>query len=160
MNDHPDWLPDLLLLKDHGGDWERYEDALYAVFRRDFLLSRPTFRGNALGLKRHPLFKNREATFWHFISEGKVEDDRTPDLRRCERIAWPRAVIEAVDSGRVSCWEQTRKGERRFILAIEDFGYIVILAERRGYLLPWTAFCVEHEHRRRKFRKDFVKWRS
>ncbi|MNH30689.1 hypothetical protein D3C79_909980 [compost metagenome] len=43
-----------------------------------------------LGLKRHPVIQGKEATFWHMISEGNDEAERLPDLRRCERIRWPR----------------------------------------------------------------------
>ena len=28
------------------------------------------------------------------ISEGKVETERTPDISRCERIAWPRPMMD------------------------------------------------------------------
>jgi hypothetical protein len=31
------------------------------------------------------------------IQEGRTEDERTPDLRRCERIRWPRPIIERLE---------------------------------------------------------------
>lgn len=34
----------------------------------------------------------KEATFWHMIQEGRIEEDRTPDIRRCERIRWPKPI--------------------------------------------------------------------
>src|SRR5690625_5054274 len=88
------WLPPMICLSNHQGNWNNYFQVIYEIFHRDFVTSKPTFRGVRLGLKRHPEYDGKPATFWHMISEGSVEAERTPDLRRCERIAWPRPVIE------------------------------------------------------------------
>ena len=66
----PDWLPALVLIDDYGGVWGEYVKVLYAFFEDDFVRDRPMFKGNPLALKRHPLIKGKEATFWHLISEG------------------------------------------------------------------------------------------
>lgn len=160
MSDHIDWLPPLVLLADSGGEWDVYLAALYDVFVRDFVRSRPPFRGRPLHLKRYPLSEGKEATFWHFISEGKDEAQRKIDTSRCERLPWPRPIIEAVDSGRVRCWSNTRGSETRHVLAVEDFSYVVVLADRGTFLLPWTAYCVEHENRRRQLRKECEEWEA
>lgn len=39
------------------------------------------------------------------------------------------------------------------ILALEDFSYVVVVAVRKDYALPWTAYAVQHEHRRRKLQR-------
>ena len=44
------------------------------------------------------------------VQEGKVEDDRTPDLRRCERIRWPRPIIEHESEDSILVWENERRG--------------------------------------------------
>jgi hypothetical protein len=149
------WLPDLICFDEYGGDWNRYLDALYAIFKRDFIESRPTFPGYRVGLKKHPMEQGKEATFWHFISEGSVERERLPDLRRCERIAWPRAIIEAVGTERVRCWRNDRKNERRILLVLPDFTYAVILADRGEYVLPWTAYVVKEDRQRRRLQKEY-----
>ncbi len=153
-----DWLPELVLFEAHGGDWPRYVEAIYAVFRRDFVVTRPQYRGRPLNLKRHPMSEGREATFWHFISEGANEAERTPDFRRCERIAWPRPIVEAAESGRIRGWTNTRGREERVVLAVEDFSYIVVLADRGDYLLPWTAYTVTHHHQRQKLQREYETW--
>ena len=143
------------MLTDHGGDWDAYLEAVYAAFVSDFVTNPPPpFDGKRVGLKRHPRFKDKEATFWHFVSEGRAEEERLPDLRRCERIRWPRAMIDAVNSGRVAGWKNKREGEERYVLALPDFSYVVVLADRGGYVLPWTAYSVEYEHRRRRLRME------
>lgn len=88
-------LPPLLLLEDFGHNWDEYFEAIYKIFCRDFVVSKPNFEGKRFALKKHPMIKGKEATFWHIISEGRLEDNRLPDLRRCERIGWPRPIIEA-----------------------------------------------------------------
>ena len=158
MSDRPDWLPSLIKLEAHGGDKAAYLDALYEWFAVDFVQSKPSFRGQQLSLKRHPLSEGREATFWHMISQGSDESNRTLDNDRCERIAWVKAIIENADDPRVLVWENKRRLERRVCLWLEEQEYVVILADRRGYLLPWTAYTVTQPHRKRKFRKEYDEW--
>jgi len=150
-----EWLPQLEKLSDYGGIWERYVNALYGVFERDFVHSAPLFEGRTVRLKRHPMHDGKEATFWHLISEGEVEADRVPDLRRCERMGWPCAMIQAVGTDKVVFWRNKRKGERRIVISLPDFSYIVVLAERNGYVVLWTAYCVEQEHRRKKLESEY-----
>ncbi len=104
------------------------------------------------------MVKGKEATFWHIISEGEVESERLPDLRRCERIRWPCAIIEASKDGLTKCWRTNRKGEERVVLTLEDFSYVVVLADRGEYVLLWTAFCVELEHRRQKLSREYEEY--
>jgi hypothetical protein len=149
------WLPDLELFENYGGDWDRYLDALYEFFKTDFIDSQPVFRGLRLGLKRHPLSMGKEATFWHLISEGKDEDERVIDFRRCERIRWPRPTIEHANEPVIKVWENERRGEKRVCLWLESEEYLAVLAQRKGYILPWTAFLVTLPHEKRKRQKEY-----
>jgi hypothetical protein len=151
----PGWLPDLVFLKDFYGDWTRYINAIYEYFRKDFVESRPLFKGERLNLKRYPLVENREATFWHLISAGCKEEDRLPDLRRCERIRWPKPIIVHCDDDCIRVWENTRKEEKRICLWFVDQEFLVVLARRKSYLLLWTAYPVTENHRKRKLAKEF-----
>ena len=159
-NEIPAWLPALVLFSDYEGNWERYVNALYGYFKRDFVESKPTFRGKKLGLKKHSVEQGKEATFWHFISEGSNEDDRVPDLRRCERIRWPRPIIEKADEPVVKVWGNKRGSDKRILLWLEKQEYLVILAERKGYLLPWTAYIVTENHRKKKLQKEYEAYKN
>ncbi len=160
MSESRNWLPKLVLFEDYGNDWQRYLDAVYAAFVEDFVHSRPaSVLGKRLALKRHPLRQGREATFWHFTTEGQVEEERLPDLRRCERIRWPRATIEAEES-LVYRWSNKRGSDTRILLALDDFSYVVVLADRGDYVLPWTAYTVEREHRREKLRREYEEFQK
>jgi len=153
MSPRPGWLPDLVEMSDYGGDWARYEAALYRFFHADFIVSKPRFRGQAVNLKRHPIIQGKEATYWHCISTGEVEAERLPDLRRSERIRWPRPCIEHETELRV--WTEPRNGEDRIHLWLESEGYLVVLAARRGYVVLWTTFFVEREHERKKYARRY-----
>lgn len=154
---HPDWLPPLVCLEDHGGDWQRYEAALYEVFRDDFVNARPSVEGQNVVYRRRPLVRCHENTFWHLISTGRPGDLRIRDRSRCERIRWPRAVIDAHPSPDVRAWRSKRGSDTNLVVALPDFSYVVILGHRRGSFLLLTAYPVERRHRRRKLRKEWEK---
>ncbi|OOF88180.1 hypothetical protein BKG94_07725 [Rodentibacter ratti] len=164
MGDENNWLPDLLLLEDFGGDWEKYFNAVYRIFERDFERSKPIFAGHTVNLKRHPTYNDKSATFWHTISEGKDESERTPDIRRCERIAWLKPIFEEfqevkpTENSKIRWWLEMRGKEERYHLALPDFSYVVVVAKRTNFVLPWTAFYVEYNHQRRKYQKKYEKY--
>ena len=151
----PHWLPPLVLLGDSQGNFEKYLDAVYACFVRDFVHSQTIFQGWSVLLKRHPMALEREATFWHLISSGKEEADRLPDVRRCERISWPRAIIDHASDPLIKCWENQRRGETRVLLWLETVKYLVILARRERYYLLWTAYQTEREHTIRSLQREY-----
>jgi hypothetical protein len=157
----PNWLPPILAF-----DWNDYNaslDRAYAIFLRDFGDSRrlPSFLGKRLAIKRHPELDGKSATFWHLITEGKNEQNRTPVSSRIERIGWPRAVIEsASDSTRVCCWPVQRGGAKRWNLAIEDFTYLVVMDDRGDYALLWTAYAVDYENNRRRLSREYESSRA
>jgi hypothetical protein len=155
MNPKPVWLPPLVLFSDYEGNWRKYVDALYAFFKGDFVDHQPKFRDQKVVLKRYPMSQGKEATFWHLVSEGEVEADRLPDMRRCERIRWPRPIIEHSNETVVKVWKNERKGETRICLWLEKQEYLVILAERKGYVVLWTAYTVTREHQKRKLQREY-----
>lgn len=158
MIDPEGWLPDLVTLASCDGVWGTYLETIYRCFHEDFVRSKPAYKAKRFALKRHPLSEGREATFWHLISSGPNEADRRPDLRRCERIRWPRPMIEAIESAKVCVWRNWRKGKERILIATGDFSYVVVLDDRRNYVLLWTAYCVDREHRRQKLRREYHEW--
>jgi hypothetical protein len=143
----PAWLPELIPFD---GDWSTYVDAIYRVFYDDFLRHRPVFQGRLVNVRTDPRDQGKIAGFWHAISEGPSELDRTPDLRRCERVRWIRAIIEAGQDQAVCVWVEKRGSDRRIHVALEDFSYLVVLADRRSYVQFITAFCIEHDHQRQR----------
>lgn len=155
----PPWLPDLILFENYKGNWIAYINAIHEYFRNDFSEGRPSFRKAPVFARYHPPFEKKGATFWHLVSEGSNESERIPDFRRCERIRWPKSIIENANSVEVKVWETIRpwknQKQRRINFALKDFSYIVVIAEtRKGFDLI-TAYCVEKLAKREKLRKEF-----
>jgi hypothetical protein len=131
--------------------------------RTGYSLTRPT-------LLREPKFNvfiwrgrpGKVATSWHFLTEGDDEEARNVDMLRCERIRWPRPTMEAFSDrppqtrDRILWWRNERNGEWRYVLALPDFSYVVVVADRVQYVLPWTQFCVLENHRKRKLQKEYA----
>jgi hypothetical protein len=159
VSDPPDWLPPLQTLPDFGGDWSVYIEETYRRFRHDFVAFPVTLEGRRCLAGRDIGPDGKELTFWHIVSEGPEERTRTPDLRRCERISWPRALIEAMDAGseHVRWWRTTRGRDRRLVIALEDFSYVVVLSERPTYFVLITAYAAEREHERVRLRRQYEK---
>lgn len=152
----PDWLPPIIPYSDFNGDWEAFLTEIYRVFLHEYSPNNlPYFEGERLKLKRHPIEAGKEATFWHLTSEGRVEADRTPDLRRCERILWAKAIIQNMSDPDVKIWDIEVKNEVRTCLWLEEGDYVVVVARREGYNLLWTAYSVDYEHTRNKFRRQY-----
>jgi hypothetical protein len=146
--------PALIEFAAFNGDWAAYEAALYAVFQQQLAAGNLHFRGVRVGCRRHPEAAGRWASFWHLVQEGPVEDDRLPDLRRCERIRWIRWMIENADAHPdIEIWENTRGTEANILLWYRE-EYLVVLARRDGYLLLRTAYCTTQRGRIAKLRKE------
>ena len=165
MSSPPNWLPPLVFLQEYNGDWKQYIEAVYDYFKIDFTDSKPRFQNKAIRLKRYPLLDGKEATFWHITSEGKEEDKRVPDLRRCERIRWPRPIIEHYSDDSIRCWSNIRgnarrRNEGRIVLWFYDEDYVVVLADRGQYVLLWTAYYVSWDHTRKKLLKTMKSTRN
>jgi len=153
MNGGSDWLPPLVVLADYDGDWKRYIEAVFADFFRDFIQSQPQFQGKWVRCRRDPIYDGKEAGFWHCVSEGRDEDERTPDLRRCERIGWIRAVIEHADDSSVDVWTSKKKRTLRIHLWYDE-SYLVVLGIRKGYYQLITAHCTDRRHTQQRLRRE------
>lgn len=148
-------LPDLMTLGHYGGDWQVYEDALYAEYLATIVHAGLHFQGVRLSTRRTPETKGKAYGFWHIISEAESkqnrnEEDRIPDLKRCERIRWVAWCIQNAGSPRVSWWENQRGRETHVVIWAEEHDFAVILAKRNGsdgnpyYLLKSSYWVRSH----------------
>lgn len=146
--------PELVLLNAFGGNWPAYETELHRIFMAEIAGGGLQFRGARVGCRRQPEAAGRWASFWHLVQEGPVEDDRFPDLRRCERIRWVRWIIEnAPAHAEIDEWQNTRGAETNTLLWYRE-EYLVVLAQRQGYWLLRTAYCTEQGGRIDKLRRE------
>lgn len=157
-------LPDIIEINEFGGDFNRFLEAVYQIFKNDFVISKPTFQGVRLGLKKYPLVQEKEYTFYHMTHKGDVENERVPDLRRMERIAWPRPMIDNSGIECLKVWRNTRRGKggtkSRILILHEVERYIVVLDDRGDYILPWTAYLIEGSRQLQKHLKEYETYKT
>lgn len=151
-------MPSPIPYADFGGDSEKFIEEVYNCFVRDFLddfnRRQLQFENITLSLRRHPLVRGKEASFWHLVSTGKIEDERLIDFDRCEYIGWARAIIDNANDPEIKRWENTRDGNTNICLWLESENYIVVLGKRNGYYLLLTAYFAQ-DYKRKKFQKEY-----
>ena len=138
------------------GEWESggYEDLLYEVFMATLVNAKLSFRGLPINLRRLPIYKEKHSAFWHLISEGNVEEERTPDMERCRYLPWAAWVISAYGrTSEISAFENKRKGGTNVVLWYEPGDYAVILSKRSTYFLLVTAYPLTSD-RKESFKRD------
>lgn len=157
-------LPQKIYLEEYGGNYHRYIDAVYEIFEEDFIRHKATFGSHRLNLKFNPLFQERAYTFYHMTHKGEKEDEREPDLRRCECMPWARPTIENVENWQLKFWRQTRqRSNNRVCICLEnddDVDYFVVLEVRSNYVLLWTAFVGERPHETAKKMREYNAWKA
>ena len=151
-------LPDLFPFH---GNWEKYVEELYEIYMREIVSGDLKFKGLPVRCRYHPETKGKGYGFWHVIQEGRIEEERLPDFRRCERIRWISWLIRnAEKDSRISWWQNKRGSDKRVVIWIEDKDFVVILAKRSGYYLLITAYTVS-PRRKKAFKKERDRyWKS
>lgn len=165
-----DWLPDLLEYDNMYPNLEIYDNAVYNIFKRDFIDSSPTFKGLDVKIKFRPYHENREESYFHITSNDYYhEDNRNIDIKRCERIKWLRKFIENSDCNKNTCLECSgmkvwstlyKKNRLRIKIMLEEERYLVVLEKRENFYLLITAYYIDPNHRLRALVKEFNKTKS
>ena len=154
----PDWLPPLVTIDEYGGDWHRYLDGLYGIFKNEFLETPVIIDLKPLFVRRHPTFDGKLGSFWHLL--GHEDGQAVPvDFRRHERIRWPKAIILHRGDSSIKAWsDHDFKGgnpaHERMCLWFND-EYLVVLEERERYVSLVTAYPTDRGHTRRKLQARF-----
>ena len=153
-------FPGLIYLADFEGDFSNYLSAVYAVFENDFIKSQPNYEGNKVAVRKYPEVDGLHRTFYHITSQGEDENNRQPDLRRMERIRFPRFVIDNHKHDEILIWRNKRGKDDRVLLFNQDENYVVVLTERSNFYLFITAYLIETEHRRNKLLKEYEDYKK
>lgn len=156
-----DRLPSLIKFEDYNGEWEAYENALYDVFKTTFIDNTQYFRSKPIGIFTETMYHGKEKTFWHVISEGDDEYNRTPNIRRCERIVWIDTIIKLLTCKSCSSiykWRYKHSNRKyRYKLWCKETNFIVILEERAKCFMLITAYVVTYNHAITKLEKEYNK---
>lgn len=163
------WLPKLENFDDYENSWNKYQDALYSIFKNDFISSHPMFEGKQVNIRKHPIEYGKEEAFFHVTCQDyKKDGERVPDFRRCERIRWVRAFIENYNCDTTLCegcdgikiWSEPYKSNSRVHILLEEEKYLVVIERRESYCLLVTAFYFDHEHALEKKLKHYEKYKD
>lgn len=155
----PDWLEPLVRLEDFEGDAAKYLDHIFFLFTRDFITTTPVFKGKKVFFDKRD-DSGKPAAFVHITTEdNRATKQRELSLRRCERIAWIKAVIEHANDPAVLVWkkEQTtsKRRDTRTYLFLEQEDFLVILQEIKYGHYMITAIYVDNPNQKRKHLKAY-----
>ena len=153
-------FPDLIYLDDYSGDFQNYFKAVYAVFENDFIKNQPKYKGLKVSTQKHPEVDGIHRTFYHITHEGEDEQNREPDIRRMERIRFPKFVITNCSHSQLLVWEKSIGRDDRIHILNEEERYLVVLTKRKEYLLFWTAFYIEDNHTLKKKIKEYETYKK
>lgn len=168
------WIPELeyydsYKVEDSSKSWMIYQEAIYNIFKHDFVDSQPYFESKPVNIRKAPIEYNKEEAFFHITCQDYQKDgERMPDFRRCERIRWVRAFIENYDCDISLCdgcdgvkvWEEPYNNTKRIHLLLEEERYIVVIERRAQYYLLITAYYFDHEHALEKKLKKYEKYKT
>ena len=158
MNKTINWLPEKILRQSFPSDYD-FLKSVEEAYKNDFVRGNVCFREIPVKRKIYPIRHNGEdASFWHLTTYGKSENSRTRSYERCEKIKWPKAIIENENDLLINVWKEDKRLLLHFrfseVLQAEK-DYIVVLEKRNVYYVLWTAYPIEWEHTRQKFLKRF-----
>lgn len=157
-----DWLPPLLDIPDDPNDAFA---VLHAIFTRDFVEGRPSFRGCPVVWDdgRDP-GDAYERGFIHIVSKDGVPLDRP----RASKLCWCCAMILNAACPTITLWDYREASRKiRTYLWLEDCDYVVVLERKArwngqsrtptGVYQLITAYHVEGDSTRRSLRQKYSK---
>ena len=162
------WLPELIVCNNFGRFIE-YQDVIYELFKKDFILSHPTFDYKRVNIRKHPMDQGKEEAFFHVTCKDYSNvGDRVPDPRRCERIRWVRSFIENFLCHRDECfncdgikvWNQPYHSTSRTHIFLSEERYVVVLEKRAEYYLLLTAYYIEEDHSLAKLIRRYERYKA
>lgn len=148
-------FPNLELFQNYGGDFKVYFTAIYSIFENHFIKNKTLFQGIHVTAQKHPEVDGIHRTFYHITHEGEDEQNRLPDFARMERIRFPNFMMINCPNDELLIWKNQRGRDTRVLIFNEVEGYLVVMTERRGFNLFWTAYYIEQNHSKRKLLKEY-----
>ena len=159
-------LGPIVTLSECNGDFSNYQEYLYSVFKNELYNNKVYYNGKPISLRRNPEYLDKEYSFFHltckdFDNTGN-EEDRVPDLRRCERLHWIKPGIETDHMTKCNqlcfkAYTKTVRNKERVHLFNESDRYMIVLEERSNYYLLVTAYYIEYDNTLQKKIKESQK---
>lgn len=133
-----------ILLTDFDGVYNDFEDSVFNAFTSAYIDNDVYFNGERLIFKSFPIEEGKPEAFWHMTSTNHM-GIRYPDLRRYETVLWTKHILGICFFNKNKCnkaWRKRYKSKHRILILCEELQYIIVLEERKGYLLFITSYPV------------------
>ena len=147
-------------------DYAEYERSIFEIFKSLYENGEIKYNGLEVRMKHYPPDYGETTGFYHMICENYNhtgdESDRMPNLQRCERIKWPKEMIEwcATNCNSIWVWENERHKKKNVLIYCPEENYLVVLAKRNEYYLLTTAYVVEYENAKRDLIKEYNAYKT
>jgi hypothetical protein len=156
MTQRPDWLPEMFVVS----PWTvNTYNMLYKIFRQDFIISSPNYRGYAVWFFPEKE-DGKEVIFWHLTSrKNKETGGRLPDLRRSECLPWVRPMIGNPTKLEIIDWDYLEgDGDIHTYIWLKNYDFLVIMKkykdESRRLI---TSYHIDYPHKAKKLMKKFIR---
>lgn len=165
------WLPEIIECKDFG-KWNEYLDEIYTIFQKDFVKDKIMFEGKYVNYRKAPMDGKYEHTFIHLTHKdifhnSNDPNERTPDLRRAERIGWHKPIIEnylckeyCKDCEKILYFEEYHGKNIKAYFLFKDVRFLIIIEKRKKYNLLITGYYVEYDNAMEKYLKKYNKYKK
>ena len=136
---------------------------IYPIFQQTLGNNSAVYNWVSITLKKRPIAKIDEIEyewwFHHIVTKEISQDcnDREFCLPRAERIRFPRYYIDSVPTLKV--WQRIKNNEQKYYISDDNFDYLVVLSQRKDYIVFITAFPVERNHYKGKLLKEYEECR-
>lgn len=167
-----DWLPDIVKVNPWTQDTY---DTLYDIFCMDIRDYDLRYIGNSVWIFRG-MEDGREQIFWHLttrsvkkikiprrkrkfypVEQKYIDEDRYPDLRRCERLSWVKALVEKADEREILSWDYEEGDSTiKTYIWLKDYNFTVIMkkySDNKRRLV--TSFYVDKSYIRKGFERKY-----
>lgn len=170
----PDWLPEIVCVD----PWtDTTYDMLYGIFCRDIRDYDLRYFDNKVWIFAE-MEDGREKIFWHLTTRSEkkekiprrkkkffpldqiyLNEDRYPDLRRCERLPWIRALIEQARDTEILAWDYEEEDLTiKTYLWLKDHNFVVIMKKYpNGVRRLITSFYIDKFYKRQDFERKYAK---
>lgn len=164
-------LPELMLLEDYGGDFKLYDEAVYQIFIEHFKKSKPTFQGRRVLLRYKPYHEEEKDWNYSKLCCGGEDGTNNIDPLRMQRLAWIKHILEKCPCDQIKIYPEksevirSKRGKKkteiqdRLILLYEYDRYMVVLTDKKEYVVLWTAYKPREKYFANKLKKyeEYIK---
>lgn len=136
---------------------------IYPVFQQTLGNNSANYNWISITLKKRPIAKidgtDYEWWFHHIVTREILKDceDREFCLPRAERIRFPRHYIDNVPV--LNVWQRLKNNEQKYYISDENFDYLVVLSQRKNYIVFITAFPIDYDHYRKRLKKEYDQYK-